>query len=70
MKFTTATKQSIASISYDPIVSVTVYDWWMPSYYKYIKQDHQPNLEFLSDDREPPEEFEPDDGLWNFDSNV
>lgn len=35
-------------------------------YYKYIKQGIPDNVEFLSEDKDPPEEIDDDDDLWNF----
>lgn len=66
LKFANASRQPVASISYEPAVSVKVYDWWTPNYYKYVKQGFQDNLEFLDEDKDPAEEIDTDDDLWNF----
>lgn len=66
LKFSSVTKQTIATTSYEPAVSVTVHDWWTPNYYKYVKQGFQDNVEFLKDEKDQPEEIDTDDDLWNF----
>lgn len=66
LKFSNATGQTVATTSYEPAVSVTVYDWWTPNYYKYVKHGFQDNMEFLKDEKDQPEEIEADDDLWNF----
>lgn len=70
MKFANASKQVIGTIAYEPAVAISVYDWWTPNYYKHIGQGFQKNVEFLQDDKDPPEEIESaDDSDWGFVGN-
>lgn len=36
LTFSDATKNTVASVVYDPIVQVIVLDWWTPAYHFYL----------------------------------
>lgn len=61
LKFSNASRHVVASVAYDPVISVNVYDWWTPNYYKYVNQGFQKNLEYLADEKEAIVDNDPDD---------
>lgn len=68
MNFKNVSGAKIASVIYEPAASVNIYDWWVPTYAKYVRQGFQPSLEYLRDEKEPPEEFVgmTDDDAWDY----
>lgn len=67
MKFANASHQNVATIVYEPATSIRVYDWWTPTYSKYVKQGFQPNLEYLRDEKETTEySGATDDDAWDY----
>lgn len=57
----------MASAIYEPATSIKVYDWWVPTYSKYVKQGFQPKLEYLQDEKESGNDFNgTDDDAWDF----
>lgn len=69
MKFSNTSRQVIGSVTYEPAVAITVYDWWTPDYYK--PQGFKVNVEYLRDEKDPaPENMASvDDGDWGFANN-
>lgn len=68
MNFKNVSGAKIASVVYEPAASITIYDWWAPTYAKYVKQGFQPSLEYLRDKKETIDEFDglTDDDAWDF----
>lgn len=67
MNFTNVTGARIASVVYEPAASIKVYDWWVPTYAKYVRQGFQPSLEYLRDEKEHINELEgTDDDAWDY----
>lgn len=69
MKFSNASRQIIGTITYEPAVSIAVYDWWAPDYYK--PQGFKANVEYLRDEKDAmlEESAGGDDGDWGFAAN-
>lgn len=68
MNFRNVSGARIASVVYEPAPSVKIYDWWVPTYAKYVRQGFQPSLEYLRDEKESSEEFNgmTDDDAWDY----
>lgn len=69
MKFAGASHQIVGSIVYEPAIDIRVYDWWTPTYAKYVKQGVQPNLEYIRDHKDAVDDDGPgmtDDDAWDY----
>lgn len=68
MKFAGASRQIVGSITYEPAKEIQVYDWWTPTYAKYVKQGVQPKLEYIRDEKDAPDDGPgmTDDDAWDF----
>lgn len=68
MNFQDVSGARVASVAYEPAASVKFYDWWVPTYAKYVRQGSQPSLEYLRDEKKSTEEFHgmTDDDAWDF----
>lgn len=68
IKFSGASRQIVGNIVYEPAIDIRVYDWWTPTYAKYVKQGVQPSLEYIRDDKDVIDN-EPgmtDDDAWDY----
>lgn len=65
MNFSNISKTNIASVYIEPAVAIKVYDWWVPTYSKYVKQ---PTLKYIPDDKEETNYNQngSDDDAWDF----
>lgn len=54
ISFSNITGTKVASVVYEPATLIKVYDWWEPTYSKYVRQGIQPNLEYLRDEKPAP----------------
>lgn len=67
MHFTNVSGAKTASVAYEPATLIRVYDWWVPTYAKYVRQGFQPFLEYLHDEKESNNDFNgTDDDAWDF----
>lgn len=68
MQFAGTSRHIVGNIVYEPAIDIRVYDWWTPTYAKYVKQGVQPNLEYIRDHNEAIDD-EPgmtDDDAWDY----
>lgn len=69
MQFSNISGAKVGSVVYEPATSIRAYDWWVPTYSKYVKQGLQPTLEYVKDDKESndnnPNEMD-DDDAWDY----
>lgn len=67
MRFANASRQDVAMIAYEPTQEIRVYDWWTPTYAKYVKPGTKPDLEYLCDEKDANDEPGiTDDDAWDF----
>lgn len=68
MKFAGTSRQTVGNVVYEPAIDIRVYDWWTPTYAKYVKQGVQPNLEYIRDDKDAIDDAPgmTDDDAWDY----
>lgn len=69
MQFTNISGTKLGSVVYEPAASIRVYDWWLPTYAKYVRQGSQPSLEYVKDDKDANDnnnQNELDDDSWDY----
>lgn len=49
MQFSSISGAQVASAVYEPATSIRVYDWWTPTYAKYVSHGTESALEYLRD---------------------
>lgn len=50
IQFSNITGAKVGSAVYEPASSIRVYDWWVPTYARHVKQGLQPSLEYVKDE--------------------
>lgn len=69
LHFSNITGAKVGSVVYEPASSIRVYDWWIPTYAKYVKQGLQPSLEYVNDEKESNDSNNQngtDDDAWDY----
>lgn len=68
MKFSNISGTNLGSAVYEPAISIRVFDWWAPTYAKYVKQGLQPAIEYLKDEKDSNDnnQHETDDDAWDY----
>lgn len=69
MQFSNISGTKLGSVVYEPAASIRVYDWWAPTYAKYVKQGSQPSLEYIKDEKntnDNNDQDETDDDSWDY----
>lgn len=71
MQFSSTSGTKLGSAVYEPAASIRVYDWWVPTYAKYVKQGLQPSLEYLKDEKDTHNDNNnqnelDDDDAWDY----
>lgn len=69
MQFSNISGAKVGSVVYEPATSIKMYDWWHPTYSKYVKQGLQPSLEFVPDEKESSDNNQnelDDDDAWDY----
>lgn len=68
MHFSNISGSKIGSVVYEPASSIQVYDWWVPTYSKYVKQGLQPDLEYVRDEKDLSDNNQhgTDDDAWDY----
>lgn len=64
LQFSNISGSKLASVVYEPAASIRVYDWWVPTYAKYVKQGLQPSLEYLKDEKDNNNQGQIVDDNW------
>lgn len=69
IQFSNITGAKVGSVVYEPASSIHVYDWWVPTYAKYVKQGLQPALEYVKDEKDSNDNNNfngTDDDAWDY----
>ncbi|XP_031617510.1 transmembrane protein 183 isoform X2 [Contarinia nasturtii] len=68
IQFNNISCAKVGSVVYEPASSIRVYDWWVPTYSKYVKQGLQPSLEYVKDEKDSDDNNQniTDDDSWDY----
>lgn len=50
MEFRNISGTKVGSVVYEPAISIRVYDWWTPTYAKYVSHGTESAVEYLRDE--------------------
>lgn len=72
MQFSSISGNIVGSVVYEPAISIRVYDWWTPTYAKYVSHGTESSMEYLRDETDlndnNPDEIDDswDNVIYNF----